>query len=45
MFSQVYGELISETVPKVFDAIYYRDGISALFINDCDNIKKRNVLF
>jgi len=45
IFVQALAELISDSVPKVFDAIYYRDGVSALFINDCNNIKKRNVLF
>ena len=43
-FIQAFSELISESVPKVFDAIYFKDGVTPLFIHDCNNIKKRNVL-
>ena len=44
-FTQTFSELISESLPKVFDAIYFKNGVTPLYINDCNNIKKRNVLF
>jgi len=42
-FTQAFSELISESVPKAFDAIYFKDGVTPLYVHDCNNIKKRNV--
>jgi len=44
-FTKTFSELISETLPKVFDVVYFSDGVTPLFVHDCNNIQKRNVLF
>jgi len=43
-FIQTFMELIAESLPKVLDAVYYPDGITPIFLNDCNRHAKSLLL-
>jgi len=34
-WTQTFMELVSENLAKVLDAVYHRDGVTPIYLNDC----------
>ena len=42
-FTQTFTELVSESLPHVLDVVYYPDGITPIYLNNCNRHKDSNI--
>jgi len=39
---QTYTELVGESLPKVLDVVYFSDGVTPVFLNNCMDLTNSN---